>query len=344
MRRWGATAIEEKVFGTADPEAIAVLVSRFCEEQLGAEPSAGLFYRSSAGCVVGVHLADDRDAVIKVFQTTWTETFLRTIQNVQGHLASHGFPAPRPLLAPRPLGSGRANLTLTEAWLPDPGMVVPSHPGARRASAAGLARQIALCRGLLGVAGLLEHPLSQPVEGLYPAPHSLLFDFEATAASAEWIDDFARRAKTQRHANQELQIAAHSDWSARNVRLDEQHVVAVYDWDSLALVSEGTAVGQAAATWSVTSEPGGSTFPSSAEIATFARDYEMEAGHRLSDDGWRAVGVAATGLLAYTSRCEHALSVTGRARRDQTGARDRLASDGESLLSFERPPELGETA
>jgi aminoglycoside phosphotransferase (APT) family kinase protein len=77
-------------------------------------------------------------------------------------------------------------------------------------------------------------------------------------------------------------IVAHTDWCARNVRIAED-LVAVYDWDSLSLVTESTAVGQAAATWSVTSEPGGSTFPSAAQIAAFIGAYELASGRWRGD-------------------------------------------------------------
>jgi aminoglycoside phosphotransferase (APT) family kinase protein len=59
------------------------------------------------------------------------------------------------------------------------------------------------------------------------------------------------------------------DWSGRNVHVQDGKVVAVYDWDSVALAAESTAIGQAAVTWSVTSEPGGNDFPNIGQIAAF---------------------------------------------------------------------------
>ena len=81
-----------------------------------------------------------------------------------------------------------------------------------------------------------------------------------------------------READHSAPVVAHMDWSARNVRIGPQGLVAAYDWDSLALVPESTAVGQAAATWSVTSEPGGSEFPSLESITEFVLRYEEAAG------------------------------------------------------------------
>ena len=120
-----------------------------------------------------------------------------------------------------------------------------------------------------------------------------------------------------RDADERPPVVAHTDWSARNLRLDEERLLAVYDWDSVALVPESTGIGQAAVTWSVTADPGGTEFPTLADIGGFVADYEAAAGYRLDDEQWRAAGAAAAYTLAYTARCEHALEA-GRARPGST--------------------------
>ncbi len=144
----------------------------------------------------------------------------------------------------------------------------------------------------------------------------------------------ARRAKEIRDADVGPAVLAHTDWAARNVRVEQGELVAAYDWDSIALVSESVAVGQAALTWSVTSEPGGSIFPDADTVAAYVSDYEQASDRQLSVDQWRAVGGAAAWNLAYIARCEHALDAQGLARSDQHGGRDRLSADGERLLSL----------
>lgn len=84
----------------------------------------------------------------------------------------------------------------------------------------------------------------------------------------------------------------------------------------------------------MTSDPGGSTFPSIDEVAAFVGDYYQASGRPPTAGGWPLIGAAAVWLLAYTSRCEHALDARGVARPDQHGARDRLASDGEAMLAL----------
>ena len=68
-------------------------------------------------------------------------------------------------------------------------------------------------------------------------PHSPLFDFEASAGGAEWIDDVARLALDARDSDATPRVVAHTDWSARNVRLRADGVRAIYDADSLSLVA-----------------------------------------------------------------------------------------------------------
>ena len=336
FERWagrGAGSVDRDVLGTDEPSQIAEIFQRFCIEQLGSSPVGGLFYAASAGCVLGVHLENGADVVIKAYQSRWNESFLAAVQNGEEWAADGGIPCPRPLGAPTPIRAGRPNLAVVETWLPDPGM----HPGrsaaARGVSARGLARQIALCFGLPGSDRLLGHPLSSSASQLYPEPHSPLFDFESTAAGAEWIDELARRAASLRAQDDSDPVVAHTDWSARNVRFDENRLLAVYDWDSLALVQESAALGQAAMTWSVTADPGGTEFPTLDSVQAYVEDYEEEREGMLTARQHRAARASAAWVLAYTARCEHSLAVRGLAREDQSAARERLADIGAALLA-----------
>jgi aminoglycoside phosphotransferase (APT) family kinase protein len=187
---------------------------------------------------------------------------------------------------------------------------------------------------MTGAGALIRHPLRTPDDRLYPVPHSPLFDFERTAAGAEWIDDFARRAVLVREQDDGPVVVAHTDWSARNVRFDERDLLAVYDWDSLASVRESTAVGQAAMTWSVTADPGGTEFPEMDDVLAFMDEYCQRPGRSLGPDQIRAARAAAIYTLAYTARCEHSLEARGLARPDQDAARRRLIDFGDAMLNL----------
>jgi hypothetical protein len=336
FERWsgtGAGSVDREVLGTDEPSQIAEIFERFCVEQLGSAPVGGLFYTASSGCVLGVHLENGADVVVKAYQSRWNESFLAAVQSGEERAADGGIPCPRPLAAPTPIRAGRPNLAVVETWLPDPGLRPGGSAAARGVSARGLAGQIALCTGLPASDRLRSHPLSSADAQLYPEPHSPLFDFESTAAGAEWIDELARRASSLRAQDESAPVVAHTDWSARNVRFDEARLLAVYDWDSLALVPESAALGQAAMTWSVTADPGGTEFPRLDSVLAYMEDYS-EGGERvLTDRQRRAARASAAWVLAYTARCEHSLAARGLAREDQSTARERLADIGAELLA-----------
>ncbi|HTN78039.1 MAG TPA: hypothetical protein VMK16_00080, partial [Acidimicrobiales bacterium] len=201
------------------------------------------------------------------------------------------------------------------------------------ASAAGLARLVTVAAELARevVAPLAGHPLATPVDGLYPEPHSPLFDFAATRAGAEWIDELATGALRVRDSDPTPRVTAHTDWSARNVRAWPGGVRAIYDSDSLSLVPESTAVGIAAATWSAFGDESDEVAPAPREAARWIAAY-VAGGRPLSTAQVRAAGGAILHSLCYTARCEHAVEVghpeLGRPRR----ARDRLERDGATYI------------
>jgi hypothetical protein len=333
--RDGHEATELRVFGTADPSRITEIVERFCRMHLGVAPHGARFYAVSVGCVIGFAFEPGQDVVMKAYQPRWRRSFLEAVQHAQRLAASSGLPCAEPLLAPAPVVEGRDSFAVIESWLPDPGMRALDSESALRVSAAGLARQISSCRALEHSAALADHPLRRSSAGPYGEPHSPLFDFERSSAGAEWIDDYARRAADIRDRDGARRVVGHTDWSARNVRHDEDRLLAVYDWDSVALVEESTAVGQAAVTWRVTAEPGGTEFPGADEMHRYIGAYEDCVGHTFSAGERRAATASAAYLLAYTSRCEHALEWAGIERSDPgsaRAARDRLAEEGDRLL------------
>jgi hypothetical protein len=320
----GTDLVERVVFGTADAVEIASAIESLVLSTLGTQIEAAMFYEASVGCVVGLLLHNGSKVVVKAYQPRWSDAFLRGVQRAQGALAGLGFPCPRPVSGPVHLLAGHA---LIEAYLPDPGQRTITE-AMLSVSAAGLATQINLCRGLEG-SGFRPHPMDADQDGLYPIPHSPLFDFEATAAGAEWIDQLAHAAKTVRDDHVAKPVIAHCDWSARNVRMDETGLLAVYDWDSLSNAAEVIAVGQAAATWSAVD--GSQSAPSASEIATYLARYEEARGARFGTAERVVVGAAALYVLAYTARCEHAIDPTQAVHRR---ARPRLSIERNALLEL----------
>ena len=229
-------------------------------------------------------------------------------------------------------------MVCAESNLDDPGW--PPHPLGERelvASATGLARLVTVAEELAptAVAALALHPMRTAEGELYPEPHSPLFDFEATAGGAGWIDELARVALVARDGDTSTPVVAHTDWSARNVRLWPDGIRAIYDADSLSLVPESTAVGIAAATWSAFGEAGEQIAPLSRRGRSVGEAYER-AGRPLTPAQRHAAGGAILHALAYTARCEHALDVGHPELGCPRRARDRLEPDGaEYIEQFE---------
>lgn len=325
---------ERLIYGASDPEEIAHAVDSFCAAALGARIDAYLFFAVSQGDVSGLELADGRRVVVKAHTPAWTPVFLDAAHRVQRRLADGGFPCPRPILGPTRLGHGYA----TVEELVDDGDDADAHaPAVRHAMATTLARLVAATRDLtdapgLGAALRSRMPFRRPDDGVWPEPHSPIFDFAATTAGAEWIDRIAARAKAALADGAGEEVIGHTDWSAQNCRFMGHALRVVYDWDSLMLDKEPIIVAGAAMTfpfnWRL---PGPRVAPSPDEARAFIAEYEEARGAPFTAAERETLAAAATYSLAYGARIEHSL------RPDQTdvpagGARARLALYGDAFL------------
>jgi hypothetical protein len=320
---WQGT-VEREVFGALDADAIVEALQDGCVAAFGAGLDDGFLYHVSVGCVVGCRLVDGREVVLKAYQRRWTTEFLLAVKRVQSYLHHEGFPCPEPIGVPFTIGGA---IVFAEHCLPDPGISTATKE-LLPVSAAGLARVVRLCRSR-HEPGLAAHPLRVADGDLFPEPHSPLFDFVATRAGAEWIDAIGEKAKDIWTADESAPVIAHTDWSIRNVRLDPSGPIAVYDWDSLALVTESQAVGLAAATWCKTGEPEDAT-PSAADVDAYIGAFEAARKTVFTAEQRRATRAFAVWNMAYTARCEHSLDpheVTW------TTTRARLRADAGALLS-----------
>lgn len=217
----------------------------------------------------------------------------------------------------------------------------PHEPVVRQAIAGHLAQLVALTRPLAGTPdaqALVRDPLPPGV--LWPKPHSVIFDFEATAAGAEWIDDIARRADQMLETPAGDVVIGHTDWSAKRFRFVGDGVTAIYDWDSLVSDHEPVLAGQAAhaftATWNTPWENRVPMAPTFDELLAFFREYEGTRGAPFSADERRTADAAAAYSIAYTSRCGHARNpLPGPDAALPPGSfREALRAYGERLLEL----------
>jgi Ser/Thr protein kinase RdoA (MazF antagonist) len=307
---WGGDELplERLTFGTTDPDGIAAGVDAWCRAHLGAGIAHYHFFDSSSGSVHGVRLDDGRDVVVKVHRPDLTTHYLEAVTEVQRAFGEHGLPAPRPLAGPVPLGP----VHLTAETLSASGGRADGHdPAVRHALAAGLARFVEVGRGLhLEAAAALHHPAAMPADALYPPPHSVRFDFAATAAGSEWIDDFARQARAAlAAADLGLEVLVHGDWRIENLAVERGRVVAIYDWDSVCIEPELFAVATSAATFCVDwSRPVGEHFPTDAEMRGFVADYEAARGAPFTEAEQGMLAARIVYGLCYGARCERAIA------------------------------------
>jgi len=324
---WVDWPVERAIFGTAEPAAIAVEIERFALEELGSRVEEPLFFESSVGSVFGLRLADGREVVIKAHQPTEPLDYLKAVQTVCRHLAASGFPCPRPLLAPRPLGLGHATVEELRA---DGDWADAHDPAVRRRMAELLAALFDLGRDFVDLPGLRPGLLNRVEDGsIWPRPHSAIFDFEATATGAEWIDELALRARSVLEQPVGVRVLGHVDWSVKHFRFRDGEVTAIYDWDSLAVDREPVIVGEAARGFTFTWRIPVRLAPSLGESRVFVSEYEAARGRPFTAAERETAGAAAVYALAYTARCEHCLG-----SRTPGNALEALATHGEELFAL----------
>jgi hypothetical protein len=248
----------------------------------------------------GIELRDGSRVALKIHTAAYPTSYLVAAQQVQEHLWRQGFPCPRPLGV-----RGRATL---EEWKED-GVYRDAHePEVRRGLAAALARLIELTDELRP-RPRLERGFAFPAPGgpLWPTPHNVLFDFEATSAGAEWIDEIAIAARGIRDQPIGAEVVAHGDWVANHVRFEGALPSVAYDWDSLETNREPNLLGCAAATFTYNEHLPVELQPTAAETRAFISDYEAARGTSLTAEERRATHAAAVYVRAYATRCGHAV-------------------------------------
>ncbi|MEM8747902.1 MAG: hypothetical protein AAGF91_14470 [Actinomycetota bacterium] len=299
IERFGSET-EKAVFSTTDPDELAEVLIHHAGSHVAAVDRA-TFYRVGVGVVVGLRLVDGRSVVVKAHRWNASIARLGEVQRVQSHLADQGLPAPRPLDRPRPLGRGCA--TVEEQIDADD---ADGHRTEVRQSVASTLHRFVDASRSLGEVGVGSPAvITAPDEPLWPEPHDVRFDFDATSDGAEWIDAAAQEARTTLHTvDAEDRVVGHFDWRTENLGFAGHEVSAIYDWDSVASADEAVVVGSAAAQFCANWRRG-HPVPSPEEIRRFVDDYQRARGRGFTEDEARRVDAATTALVAYGARCQH---------------------------------------
>ena len=129
------------------------------------------------------------------------------------------------------------------------------------------------------------------------------------------------------HTGDGRRVVAHTDWSARNVRLAPSGVRAIYDLDSLSWTTLPAALAGAAMSWRAFGESSDIRAPGVTDAGAWLADYPES----LAPDEERAFWAHALFHLAYTSRCEHAVDPD---ERRFARSRPTLRASGPALLAL----------
>jgi hypothetical protein len=292
-RIWPDAAIERSIFGTHDPAAIWAQVLEACPDAVDC-----FAFEVSVGALFGLRLRDGSRIALKVHVGRVEPRYLEAVQRVQEHLSARGFPCPKPLRV-------RERVTIEE-WRDD-GVYRDAHePEVRRVVAGHLAELLRVTDELQPPPGL-EPYFAPPDAPLWPVPHNVLFDFEATAGGAEWIDEIAGAAKPVRDARVGRLVIGHGDWTVKHFRFDGLRPTVVYDWDSLNTDFETVFVGNSAATFTYTEHLPVSVWPTVEEAAAFLDEYEQARAEPFTPEELAAARAAAVYSRAYAARCGHAV-------------------------------------
>ena len=309
IETWSTPFVELDCFGTDSADRIVPAMDEFCRVHLGSTLRGYLFYGSSVGSTHGVRLEDGPDIVIKVRPPPETNpylnhdrTALESVCRVTNWLADRGYPCPKPILGPTPMGKGLATV---DEFLEKGERGSGFGPECRRVIASGFAELIDVLRSFEGEVLCLKH--FHRSEALYPQPHSKLFDFEKTAEGAEWIDAFAERARRLEAHDRKLMLG-HADWRVQHLRFQDGKIVATYDWDSLAFRPETELIAISAhgftADWTL---EGIRRIPTANDIRAYVADYEVARGRPFSKHERKSLFATCVYCIAYSARCTHSL-------------------------------------
>lgn len=294
---------ERALFGTVDPDIVGRSIDDFCVDVLGSEVRACRFVSGNQSSVWGLDLADGRQVVVKA-TTRDDPAELGAICDVQRQLHRLGFPCPEVVVGPAALSWG----TAVVHELVERGDVGDTHNGDGRAARAAT---LAWLHGLLSTwptpVALTERTTwrERRTHPIWPRSYNPVFDLEKPEPDAAWIDALALRALYELEFDQAPKVLGHQDWSAQNLRVEDDEVVMVFDWDSLFLASEAATVGTAAVSFPST-WPGVASWASPDEAAAFISEYEDATERRFGIDERRILRAAAVYSMAYTARCEFA--------------------------------------
>ncbi|MYS19962.1 hypothetical protein GA0115240_11512 [Streptomyces sp. DvalAA-14] len=216
-------------------------LNAWCRDHLGVSAVREVSRTRHLSVVVVLDLAGGRRVVVKCRPP---EARIAGCTAVQHALWQAGYPCPRPLAGPFPLGPFEAT---AEEYVGGGSALDPAADTAE-SYARALARLVALAPAPDRVPPLAPEPpwvgWRHAGAGLWPVPDDMDADLNAQAGPA-WLDDLARRLRRRLAAVDGPPVIGHADWDAHNVAWRGREVCVVHDWDSVVALPEATIAGAA---------------------------------------------------------------------------------------------------
>jgi hypothetical protein len=314
--------IAERLFGRDGRQLLPPAIEAFARAEVGSEVERWLFVSERRSLTCGLALVDGSEVVIKAHPPGTDAGRLQAAQGVQCHLVEQGFGCPRPLLAPRPLGTG---LAVVESHLERGRSPDPSDAADRTSMARTLGEISRICKVLRPQPALDVARLPRlPRRTQWPPPPDSRLELCGGGAEGDWIDGLGSRARRVRtRATPAPRAIGHGDWHVEHLRLEGGVAVATYDWDSVLEAPEpfivGCAVGGFTADWSVDEPP---IVPTHAIARRFVADYEAARGRRFTTAEHTTIEAHWLEMTAYAARVE--LAREGAGLESITAYRDEL--------------------
>ena len=263
----------------------------WCRRYLGAEPAAVLFRAGYLSEVTGLRLADGREVVVKARPPA---ARLRGCVAVQAALAGAGFPCPRPLAGPAPLG----RLAATGEELVGGGDLLGPGAGRRRAvrRPAGRAGPPRPRPG-----GRADPGAVPALGGLWPPPDDRDGSLDDHPGPA-WLDRVAAAVRERLAGLRLPPVVGHADWASQNLRWHGGRPLAVHDWDSAVAQPEAAVAGLAAAVWPAAGGPAEAATVQ--QTAEFLAAYEQARGRPWTSVERQACWAAGLWVRAFNAKKE----------------------------------------
>lgn len=291
------------ILATNDAENISAFIDRVSAKYLGWLEVDCFLFELSVGAVIGLSNGRQK-CIMKVFSPDSDVAPLLAQSRFQQYLSDNGFPCPSVLIAPK---VEQGVVLAVEDYL-DSGRRANGHLRKdRKLMSETLAKLVTLGEQYDAQIEIPPRVL-QPVAGSpWPKPHNTLFDFTATSVGAEWIDEIGWRYKAIVDSHDEPIAIGHIDWGAKHIRIEDDCVTAVYDWDSVVRMPEARIVGEAATNFATTWYVECSNRPHLTEMTDFLFHYQAAREINFSAEQRELLVASMFYSAGYAARCEHAI-------------------------------------